>query len=233
MDIVLEPMASAEAVLADDERDLGVCLIDIGGGTTDIAVFEDGSIKHTSVIGVGGYHITNDIAVGLRTPFDEAERIKKKFGVAASRFLSGDDVLSVPSVGGRRPRQMSRKMLCEIIEPRVDEILSLARQELSKEGLEGRIPSGVVLTGGCSSLDGIPELAEEIFEAPVRRGAPERVGGLQDVVRGPMYATGVGLALFGAEQSASRPQSRFRIRDESIFGRVRQRMRDWFYADGE
>jgi cell division protein FtsA len=233
MDIVLEPMASAEAVLSDDERDLGVCLIDIGGGTTDIAVFGDGSIKHTSVIGVGGYHITNDIAVGLRTPFDEAERIKKKFGVAAARFLSGDDVLSVPSVGGRQPRQMSRKMLCEIIEPRVDEILSLARQELSKEGLDRRIPSGVVLTGGCSSLDGIAELAEEIFEAPVRRGFPERVGGLQDVVRGPMYATGVGLALFGAAQSAGRAQSRFRIRDESIFGRVRQRMRDWFYADGE
>jgi cell division protein FtsA len=233
MDIVLEPMASAEAVLSDDEKDLGVCLIDIGGGTTDIAVFEQGSIKHTSVIGVGGYHITNDIAVGLRTPFDEAERIKKKFGVAASRFLSGDDVLSVPSVGGRRPRQMSRKMLCEIIEPRVDEILSLARQELAKEGLENRIPSGVVLTGGCSSLDGMPELAEEIFEAPVRRGVPERVGGLQDVVRGPMYATGVGLALYGAAQSAGRTHSRFRIRDESIFGRVRQRMRDWFYADGE
>ena len=124
MDIVLEPLASAEACLAEDERDLGVCLIDIGGGTTDIAVFEDGSIKHTSVLGVGGFHISNDIAVGLRTPFDEAERIKKKFGVAAARYLAGDDILTVPSVGGRRPRQMSRKMLCEIIEPRVDEILS-------------------------------------------------------------------------------------------------------------
>jgi len=223
MDIVLEPLASAEAALAADERELGVCLIDIGGGTTDIAVFEEGAIKHTSVLSLGGYHITNDIAVGLRTPFDEAERIKKKFGVAAARYLSGDDILSVPSVGGRRPRQMSRKMLCEIIEPRVDEILNLARQELAKQGLENRIPSGVVLTGGCSALEGMPELAEEVFEAPVRRGIPRNIGGLQDVVRGPMYATGVGLAIYGASQQHDR--GRFRIRDESIFGRVRQRMR--------
>ena len=233
MDIVLEPLASAEAALAGDERELGVCLIDIGGGTTDIAVFDEGSIKHTSVLGLGGYHITNDIAVGLRTPFDEAERIKKKFGVAAARFLSGDDILSVPSVGGRRPRQMSRKMLCEIIEPRVDEILNLARQELAKQGLEDRIPSGVVMTGGCSALEGMTELAEEVFEAPVRRGIPRNVGGLQDVVRGPMYATGVGLAIFGAAQEQGRGHSRFRIRDESIFGRVRQRMRDWFFSEVE
>jgi cell division protein FtsA len=233
MDIVLEPLASAEAVLTTDERDLGVCLIDIGGGTTDIAVFEDGAIKHTSVLGLGGYHITNDIAVGLRTPFDEAERIKKKFGVAASRFLPGDDILSVPSVGGRKPRQMSRKMLCEIIEPRVDEMLSLARQELSKHGLEGHIPSGVVLTGGCSSLEGLAELAEEIFESPVRCGIPTHIGGLQDVVRAPMYATGVGLSVFGANQELGSQRSRFRIRDQSIFGRVRQRMRNWFFADGE
>jgi cell division protein FtsA len=233
MDIVLEPLASAEASLLDDERDLGVCMIDIGGGTTDIAVFADGSIKHTSVLGLGGYHITNDIAIGLRTPFEEAERIKKKFGVAAARYLSGDDILSVPSVGGRRPRQMSRKMLCEIIEPRVDEILNLARQELAKQGLENRIPSGVVLTGGCSALEGMPELAEEVFEAPVRRGIPRNIGGLQDVVRGPMYATGVGLAIYGASQQHDRSHSRFRIRDESIFGRVRQRMRDWFFSEDE
>ena len=234
MDIVLEPLASAEASLQDDERDLGVCLIDIGGGTTDVAVFADGSIKHTSVLGLGGYHISNDIAVGLRTPFEEAERIKKKFGVAASRFLPSDDVISVPSVGGRRPRQVSRKILCEIIEPRVDEILSLARRSLVTAGMESRIPSGVVLTGGCSALEGLLDLAEEIFEAPVRPGLPTDVGGLQDVVRSPMYATGVGLALFGAAQGRSgRHQSRFRIRDESIFSRVRQRMRDWFYGDFE
>ena len=154
IDIVLEPLASSEAVLALDERQLGVCLIDIGGGTTDIAVFADGSIKHTSVLGLGGYHVSNDIAVGLRTPFEEAERIKKKFGVAAARYLSGDDVISVPSVGGRRPREVSRKILCEIIEPRMEEILCLARGEIAKAGLEDRIPSGVVLTGGCSALEG-------------------------------------------------------------------------------
>ena len=204
-----------------------MCLIDIGGGTTDVAVYSEGSIKHTSVLGLGGAHVSNDIAVGLRTPFDEAERVKKKFGVAAARFLGSDDVISVPSVGGRRPREVSRKLLCEIIEPRVDEILSLARQSLVKEGLEDRIPSGVVLTGGCSALEGVPDLAEEIFETPVRIGIPCRVGGLQDVVRGPMYATGVGLVLFGASQDRENP--RFRIRDESIFGRVKQRMRDWFF----
>jgi cell division protein FtsA len=233
VDIVLEPLASAEAVLAGDERDLGVCLIDIGGGTTDLAVFADGSIKHTSVLGLGGYHITNDIAVGLRTPFEEAERIKKRFGVASARYLGSDDAITVPSVGGRRPREVSRKILCEIIEPRIDEVLSLARQELLKAGIGDRIPSGVVLTGGCSALNGIAELAEEIFESPVRSGSPTRVGGLQDVVRSPMYATGVGLVLYGFSQSRSRATSRFRIRDDSIFRRVKQRMRDWFYGEFE
>jgi cell division protein FtsA len=147
--------------------------------------------------------------------------------VASARFLTSDDVISVPSVGGRRPREVSRKILCEIIEPRVDEILSLARQCLVKEGLEDRIPSGVVMTGGCSALEGLLDLAEEIFETPVRLGMPSHVGGLLDVVRGPMYATGVGLVSFGASQD--REAARFRIRDGSIFGRVKQRMRDWFY----
>jgi cell division protein FtsA len=231
VDIVLEPLASAEAVLADDERDLGVCLIDIGGGTTDIAVFADGAIKHTCVLGLGGYHVTNDIAVGLRTPFEEAERIKKRFGAASARLLGSDDVITVPSVGGRRPREVSRKILCEIIEPRIDEILTLSRQEIMKAGLADKIPSGLVLTGGCAALAGIGDLAEEIFEAPVRIGQPWRVGGLQDVVRSPMYATGVGLVLYGQAQAQGRGVSRFRIRDESIFRRVRQRMRDWFYGE--
>ncbi len=231
MDIVLEPLASAAAVLADDERELGVCMIDIGGGTTDIAVFADGSIKNTSVLGVGGYHFSNDVAVGLRTPFDEAERIKKKFGMASARYLGSDDVISVPSVGGRKPRDVSRKVLCEIIEPRVEEVLSLAREELIRAELIDKIPSGVVLTGGASALSGITELAEEIFESPVRAGLPTSVGGLQDVVRSPMYSTGVGLVLFGLDQQRSSRSSRFRIRDESIFGRVKQRMRDWFYAE--
>jgi cell division protein FtsA len=185
------------------------------------------------VLGLGGYHLTNDIAVGLRTPFDDAERIKKKFGCASARFLGSDDVLTVPSVGGRHPREVSRKILCEIIEPRADEVLSLARQELVKAGLEDRIPSGVVLTGGASALDGMPDLAEEIFEAPVRRGIPTQIGGLRDVVRSPMYATGVGLVLFGVSQSRPPRASRFRIRDESTFRRVRQRMREWFYGEFE
>jgi cell division protein FtsA len=229
-DIVLEPLASAQAVLGDDERELGVCMIDIGGGTTDIAVFQDGSIKNTAVLGLGGYHLSNDIAIGLRTPFEEAERIKKKFGVASARYLSSDDVLTVPSVGGRRPREISRKILCEIIEPRVEEILSLARQEIATGNLADLIPSGLVLTGGASALEGIAELAEEIFEAPVRLGVPQNVGGLQDIVRNPMYATGVGLVLFGFSQRQEQT-NRFRIRDDSIFGRVKQRMRDWFYTD--
>jgi len=228
IDIVLEPLASAEAVLADDERDLGVCLIDIGGGTTDIAVFGEGSIKHTSVLGLGGYHISNDIAVGLRTPFEEAERIKKKFGVASARYLGSDDVISVPSVGGRKPRDVSRKILCEIIEPRAEEILSLARQEVAKAGLDARVPSGVVLTGGASALEGMVELAEEIFEAPVRAGSPAHVGGLQDVVRSPMYATGVGLVAFGMSRDNLR--SGFPIRNNATFKPVLKRMRDWFHG---
>ena len=230
IDIVLEPLASAQAVLSSDERDLGVCMIDIGGGTTDIAVFADGSIKNTAVLSLGGYHLTNDIAIGLRTPFDEAERIKKTFGVASARYLASDDVLTVPSVGGRRPREVSRKILCEIIEPRAEEILSLARQEIVRSGLADRIPSGIVLTGGASALAGISELAEEIFEAPVRLGSPENVGGLLEIVRSPMYATGVGLVNYGFSQESSRFRG-FRIRDESIFGRVKQRMRDWFYTE--
>ena len=233
IDIVLEPLASAQAVLAGDERELGVCMIDIGGGTTDIAVFADGSIKNTAVLGLGGTHLTNDIAVGLRTPFEEAERIKKKFGVASARYLATDDVLTVPSVGGQSPREISRKILCEIIEPRVEEILSLARQEIVKAGLADKIPSGVILTGGASALDGIPNLAEEIFETPVRRGLPTGIGGLQDVVKSPMYSTGVGLVLFGCFQRRPDRGSRFRIRDGSIFGKVRQRMRDWFYTEFE
>lgn len=232
-DIVLEPLASAEAVLAPDERELGVCLVDIGGGTTDIAVFSGGSIQHTSVLSLGGNHVSHDIAVGLRTPFHEAERIKKRFGVASARFVPTDDVITVPSVGGRRPREISRKILCEIIEPRVEEILSLARRELEKSTLEAAIPSGVVLTGGCAALEGISDLAEELFEVPVRIGTPIHIGGLRDVVTDPMYATGVGLVLYGFGQNEERSTARFRIRDESIFRRVKQRMREWFYSDFE
>ena len=228
IDIVLEPLASSEAVLAPDEKELGVALIDMGGGTTDLAVFQDGSIKHTAVLSLGGYHLTNDAAVGLRTPYDQAERIKRRFGAAAPRFLSADELLVVPSVGGRAPREVSRKLLAEFLEPRAEEMLSLVREELVRTGYLGSIPTGVVVTGGTSALDGLPDLAEEIFELPVRRGIPRGVHGLVDRVQGPEFATGVGLAIYGSRR---RSTPRFRIYDGSSFRKVRQRMREWFYGE--
>ncbi len=228
VDIVLEPLASSEAVLAPDETQLGVALIDMGGGTTDLAVFQDGSIKHTAVLSLGGYHLTNDAAVGLRTPFEQAERIKRRFGCAAPRFLAADELLVVPSVGGRAPREISRKMLSEFLEPRVEEILTLVREELARSGLLNSIPSGVVVTGGSSSLERLPELAEEVFELPVRLGIPRGVGGLVDRVQGPEFATGVGLALYGSKRRA---KPRFRVYDGSTFRKVRARMREWFIGE--
>jgi cell division protein FtsA len=230
IDIVLEPLASSEAVLAPDESELGVALIDMGGGTTDLAVFQDGSIKHSAVLSLGGYHLTNDAAVGLRTPFDQAERVKRRYGCAAPRFLASDAILVVPSLGGRAPREISRKQLAEFLEPRAEEILSLVRAELERAAFLDRIPSGVVLTGGSAALEGLPELAEEIFHLPVRRGTPRGIGGLADRVQGPEFATGVGLALWGSKR-AERP--RFRIYDGSAFRKVRARMREWFAGELE
>jgi cell division protein FtsA len=228
IDIVLEPLASSEAVLAPDEKGLGVALVDLGGGTTDLAVFQDDSIKHSAVLSLGGNHLTNDAAIGLRTPFDQAERIKRRFGCAAPRFLSTDELLVVPSVGGRAPREISRKMLAEFLEPRVEEILTLVREELVRAGRLDTIPSGVVVTGGSSALEGLPELAEEVFELPVRRGIPRGVGGLVDRVQGPEYATGVGLALYGSKQRAT---PRFRVYEGSAFRKVRARIREWFFGE--
>jgi cell division protein FtsA len=228
IDIVLEPLASSAAVLANDEKELGVALTDVGGGTTDLAVFIDGSVKHSSVLSLGGYHLTNDAAVGLRTPFEQAERIKRRYGCAAARLLPADELLVVSGVGGRAPREIGRKMLAEFLEPRAEEILTLVREELYRSGFLSRIPSGVVLTGGSSALHGFPELAEEIFELPVRRGIPRGVGGLVDRVQGPEYATGVGLVIYA---STRKSKTRFRIHDRSIFSKVRARMRDWFYAE--
>jgi cell division protein FtsA len=228
IDIVLEPLASSRAVLAPDEKDLGVGLIDIGGGTTDLAVFGGGSVKHSAVLSLGGYHLTNDAAVGLRTPFDQAERIKRRYGCAAARLLAADEILVVSSVGGRAPREISRKMLAEFLEPRAEEILTLVRAELQRSHYLNGIPSGLVLTGGSSALDGLPDLAEEIFELPVRRGIPYGVGGLADRVHGPEYATGVGLVLHASPRPS---RARFRIHDRSIFGKVRSRMRDWFLGE--
>ena len=200
IDIVLEPLASAEAVLADEEKELGVALVDIGGGTTDVAIFANGAIQHTSVIPLGGNHLTNDIAVGLRTPMHEAERIKIKYGSAQAAMLDKDETIEVPSVGGRAPRVLSRRILCEIVEPRVEELFQLVHREIQKAGQENLLASGVVLTGGSTLLHGMPELAEEVLGLPVRRGLPRNVGGLVDVVKSPQHATAVGLLLYGARQ---------------------------------
>ena len=200
--VVLEQLASSEAVLSSDEKDLGVALIDIGGGTTDIAVFSEGSIKHTAVIPVGGNYLTSDIATGLRTPVAEAEKIKIKYGCAYTPLIPKDDTIEVPSVGGREPREVSRQILGRIVEPRMEEILSLAYKEIARSGYEDILTAGIVLTGGTAILEGISELAEHIFNIPVRRGSPTGIGGLTDVVNSPMYATGVGLVLYASRHLA-------------------------------
>lgn len=223
-DIVLEPLASAEAVLSSDEKELGVVMVDIGGGTTDIVVFSEGSIVYTSVLTLGGNHITNDIAVGLRTPVGEAEKIKQKYGCALASLIQKNETIEVPSVGGRKPRVLSRQILSEIIEPRVEEIFSLVRQEMVKSGFEEMIASGVVLTGGATLLSGMPELAEQVFDFPVRRGIPKGMGGLVDVVKSPMYSTGVGLVMCG---SKSLQDARFKVRDDGVYQKVKERMKNW------
>jgi cell division protein FtsA len=224
-DIVLEQLASAEAVLTQDEKDLGVALVDIGGGTTDIAIFVDGAIKHTSVLSLGGNHLTNDIAVGLRTPTAEAEKIKQVSGCCLSAMVGKDETIEVPSVGGREPRILSRQLLAEILEPRVEEIFTLVNREIIKSGFEDLIASGVVLTGGSAILPGMPELAEQIFDLPVRRGKPIGIGGLTDIVNSPIYATGVGLVKYGSRNMQTR---NFVIGQENLFDRVTRRMKEWF-----
>lgn len=199
--VVLEQLASSHAVLTTDEKDLGVALIDIGGGTTDLAIFNDGAIVHTAVLPIGGNHLTNDIAVGIRTPNEHAERIKKRYGAAIASNVSDDETIEVPSVGGREPRMLSRQILCEIIEPRVEEIFSLVREEIQGTGYEDLLASGIVITGGASLLSEMTSIADEVLGAPVRLGVPHGIGGLVDVVRSPMYATGVGLVHYGAFQS--------------------------------
>jgi cell division protein FtsA len=223
-DIVLEQLASSEAALGHEEKELGVALIDIGGGTTDLAIFSQGSIVHTSVLSLGGNHLTNDIAVGLRTPAVEAEKIKRKYGCSMPSMVEKEETIEVPSVGGRGERLLSRQILAEIIEPRMEEIFSLVRQDISKSGYEDLIASGIVLTGGTANLEGISELAEQVFNLPVRVGVPTGVGGLVEVVKNPMYATGVGLAQHGI---LNQGENRFRVRDNNIYFKVKERMRDW------
>ncbi len=200
--MILQPLASSEAVLTQDEKDLGVALIDIGGGTTDLALFTEGSIRHTAVIPVGGGNFTNDIAIGLRTPPAEAEKIKIKYGSAQADRVRDGETVEVPSVGGRSPRLISRQMLAEIIQPRAEEIFMLVGQEIERVGFDSRITSGAVITGGTSALPGMEDAAERTLGCPVRLGIPSGLGGLMDVVGSPIYATGVGLVLYAARHHA-------------------------------
>jgi cell division protein FtsA len=203
VDTVLEPLASGEAVLERDEKDLGVALVDIGGGTTDIAIFTEGSVAHTSVIPLGGHQLTSDIAFGLRTPPHEAEKIKHRWGCALASMVSNSETIEVASVGGRAPRVLSRQMLCrDIIQPRIEEIFSFVKAEIVRLGCEDMLASGAVITGGATQLPGMAELAEEVLGIPVRLGLPKGVGGLADVVKSPAFSTGVGLVQYGAAQHA-------------------------------
>jgi len=227
-DIVLEQLASSHAVLTDDEKELGVCLVDIGGGTTDIAVFSGGAIRHTAVIPIAGDQVTNDIAVSLRTPTHHAEEIKMKFACALSQLANTDETIEVPSVGDRPPRRLARQTLAEVVEPRYEELFGLIREELRRSGFEEVIAAGVVLTGGSAKMEGAVELAEEVFHMPVRLGTPQHVTGLVEVVRNPIHATGVGLLLYGRENF-------LRGQRESPLGNnarnVWDRMRAWFQGN--
>src|SRR6188474_279735 len=195
-DTVIEQLAAAEAVLTPDEKELGVALVDIGGGTADLAIFERGSLWHTAVVAVGGDHFTSDIAVGLRTPIPDAEKVKRKYGCALSSMVDEDDTIEVASVGGRKPRLMARRILSEILQPRAEEIFHLIWDEIRRAGYEKSLNSGIVLTGGGAILEGMPEIAEQIFDLPVRRGSQMNVGGLTDHVSSPTFATPVGMVLY-------------------------------------
>lgn len=227
-EIVLEPIASAEAVLTHDERELGVVLVDIGGGTSDIAIFSQGALVHTGVLALGGHHITNDIAVGLRTPQNEAEKIKVRYGCAMSSLIKGDETIEVPSVGGRKPRLVPRKLLAEIIEPRVEEIFSLIQREVVKSGYQDLLASGIVITGGTTILEGMPELAEFIFDMPVKRAGPIGVGGIKDVVNSPKFSTGVGLLKYAARKNVGRGKFPMRMSSSTnVYDKVRASMKGW------
>jgi cell division protein FtsA len=224
-DVVLEQLASSYAVLTDDEKELGVCLVDVGGGTTDIAVFSSGAIRHTAVIPIAGDQVTNDIAVSMRTPTQYAEDIKIRYACALSQLANPDESIEVPSVGDRPARRLARQTLAEIVEPRYEELFNLIREELRRSGFEEVIAAGIVLTGGSARMEGAIELAEEIFHVPVRLGLPGQVKGLSDVVRNPIYSTGVGLLLYARENSA--PASRAAALGGNVAG-VFERMKSWF-----
>src|SRR5687767_7134453 len=227
-DIVLEQLASSFACLTEDEKELGVCLVDIGGGTTDLAVFSGGAIRHTAVIPVAGDQVTNDIAVSLRTPTHHAEDLKIRYACALSQLANPDETIEVPSVGDRPPRRLARQTLAEVVEPRYEELFALVREELRRSGFEEVIAAGVVLTGGSAKMEGAVELAEEVFHMPVRLGIPQHITGLVDVVSNPIHSTGVGLLLYGRENYL-----RGR-RDTPLSGNVRgtwDRMKAWFQGN--
>jgi cell division protein FtsA len=230
-DVVLEQLASSYAVLADDEKELGVCLVDIGGGTTDIAVFSGGAIRYTAVIPIAGDQVTNDIAVSLRTPTHHAEEIKMKYACALSQLAHADETIEVPSVGDRPPRRLARQTLAEVVEPRYEELFQMVRMELQRSGYEEVIAAGVVLTGGSSKMEGAVELAEEIFHMPVRLGSPQHITGLADVVRNPIYATGVGLLLYGRENYVRSNRRDAPIVSQINVRNVWERMKGWFRGD--
>jgi len=228
-DIVLEPLASAQAVLEDDEKELGVAVVDIGGGTADLVVFADGAIVHTAVLPLGGGHVTNDIATVLRTPLESAEKMKKKYGCATRSLVDDGEQMEVPSVGGRGPRLLPRMTLVEVIEPRIEEIFEHVKRELMRSGYYDGLAAGVVLTGGATAMDGMTDVGESVLRLPTRRGMPTRIGGLVDVVRSPAFATGVGLVLFGA--AAGRAPSRAQAQDAAgrgLFKRAWTRLAEIF-----
>ncbi|KPK12598.1 MAG: cell division protein FtsA [Acidithiobacillales bacterium SG8_45] len=230
-DIILEQLASSIAVLTEDEKELGVCLVDIGGGTTDICVFTDGAIRHTAVIPIAGDQVTNDIAVALRTPMQHAEDIKKQYGCALTQLAHDDETIEVPSVGDRAPRTLARQTLAEVIEPRIEELYTLVAAELRRSGFEDLVGSGIVITGGSSKLQGMVELAEEVFHMPVRLGIPHNISGLTGVVENPMYATGVGLVQFGAMQREGSDFSKRKSGSTAGVQGVWDRMKSWFQGN--
>jgi cell division protein FtsA len=221
-DIILEQLGSSYSIITQEEKDLGIAVVDIGGGTTDIAIFVDGSIRHTSVLSLAGDNFTKDIAVGLRTPISEAEKIKREYGCAMTSLVNENEVIEVPSVGGRKPRVISRQILSEIIQPRAEEVFDLIAREIHTSGYEDLISAGVVLTGGASLMEGMEEISEQIFDLPVRIGYPNSVEGLKDVVKSPIHATGVGLVIYGAQNRNiyRKPQ------DNGFFYAVANRMRN-------
>lgn len=224
-DIILEQLASSHAILTEDEKELGVCVVDIGGGTTDIAVFTGGAIRHTAVIPIAGDQVTNDIAMALRTPTQNAEEIKIKYACALTQLAGADETIKVPSVGDRAPRDLSRQALAEVVEPRYEELFTLVQSELRRSGFEDLIPAGIVITGGSSTMEGVVELAEEIFHMPVRLACPQAVSGMTEVVNNPIYATGVGLLIHGFRQMDLGRTPALKGEDApSLF----ERMKAWF-----